>query len=315
MEPKIIFMGTGSFAGTILKTLLKEKYSVAAVFTKPDKTIHKNSAPGENEVKELAEKNNLAIFQPEKLDADIISQIKNIAPDLIIIVAYGKLIPREIIDIPEFGCVNVHPSLLPKFRGPSPIQNALLQGEKETGTTIMLIDEKMDEGDILAQSKMAIGPDDTREALAEKLADLSSELLLKTLPLWIEGKIMPQKQNRSQATLCQLIERQDGHIIWENEASDIYNRYRALSPWPGIFSFWKNREKMVRIKLQKISLAENNSESDKTSGKIFMMDDQIAVQTLKGAIILEEVQAEGKKTVPAKDFLNGHPDFIGSVLQ
>lgn len=308
-------MGTGSFAGTILKALLEEKYSVVAVFTKPDKTIHANSEPKKNEIKEIALKNNIAIYQPEKLDAGIISQIKKIAPDLIAIVAYGKIIPQEIIAIPEFGCTNVHPSLLPKFRGPSPIQNALLVGEKETGTTIMLIDEKMDEGDILSQKKFAIDPNDTYATLSEKLAPFSATLLLEALPLWIGGKIKPTPQNDSNASLCQLIDREDGHIIWEEEAEKIYNRYRALSPWPGIFSFWKNEEKMVRIKLQKISLAKNNPESEKISGKIFSIDNQIAIQTLKGAIILEEVQLEGKKPVNIKDFINGYPKFIGSVLQ
>lgn len=312
---KILFMGTGSFAGTVLKALLEEKYGIAGVFTKPDKTIHKNSAPAENQVKELAQKNNLAIFQPEKLDEKVISQIKSIAPDLIVIVAYGKIIPSEIINIPKFGCVNVHPSLLPKFRGPSPIQNALLQGEKETGTTIMLIDEKMDEGDILSQEKIAIGPDDTYQTLSEKLARFSADLLLKTLPLWISGKITPLPQDDSRATLCQLIEREDGRIVWEEEAEKIYDRYRALYPWPGIFSFWKNGNNNVRIKLQKISLAKNNHISDRRAGEIFRSDDGIAVQTLKGAIILEEVQPEGKKTMAAKSFINGYPNFIGSILQ
>lgn len=312
---KALFMGTGSFAGTILSALLEEKYNIVGVFTKPDKTIHKNSGPKENEIKEIALKNNIAIYQPEKLDADIISQIKNIAPDLIIIVSYGKIIPREIIDLPRFGCVNVHPSLLPKFRGPSPIQNALLVGEKETGTTVMLIDEKMDTGDILSQKKYKIDPDDTYQELSEKLAILSSDLLLETLPLWIEGKIKPLHQDDSKASLCQLIDREDGHIAWDTEGEKIYDRYRALSPWPGIFSFWKNGQNTLRLKLQKISFRNHNSDSSQTSGTVFESDGKIAIQTLKGAIILEEVQLEGKKPADIKNFINGYPKFIGSILQ
>lgn len=308
-------MGTGTFAGTILTSLLREKYDVVAVFTKPDKTIHKNGGLKENQVKEISKANNIPSYQPEKLDTEIIFQIKEIKPELIIIVAYGKIIPQDIIDIPKFGCVNVHPSLLPKFRGPSPIQNALLAGEKETGTTIMLINEKMDEGDILAQEKMAIDPDDTYPSLSEKLAKLSSELLLKTLPLWIERNITPQKQDQSKATLCQLIEREDGRIVWEEDAEKIYDRYRALFPWPGIFSFWKNDKDTVRIKLQKISLVKNDSGSGKRVGEIFKLNDSIAVQTVKGAIILEEVQLEGKKPTDTKSFINGYPQFIGSILR
>lgn len=315
MKPKIIFMGTGSFAGTILEALLKERCDIIGVFTKPDKTVHKNTGPKENSVKEIASSKNISIYQPEKLDDAVISQLKEIQPDLIIIVAYGKIIPQEIIDIPEFGCMNVHPSLLPKFRGPSPIQNALLQGEKETGTTIMLINEKMDEGNILAQEKMAIGPDDTYQSLSQKLASFSADLLLRTLPLWIEKKIAPLPQDDSQATLCQLIEREDGHIVWEEEAEKIYDRYRALSPWPGIFSFWKDGEKMVRIKLQKVSLKKDAPKSEKYPGEIFRLDDQLAVQTLKGAIILEEVQLEGKKATDVKNFINGYPKFVGSILK
>lgn len=308
-------MGNGTFAGTILTSLLREKYDVVAVFTKPDKTIHKNSGPKENLVKEISEANNISAYQPEKLNDQVISQIKKINPDLIVIVAYGKIIPREIIDIPRFGCVNVHPSLLPKFRGPSPIQNALLAGEKETGTTIMLINEKMDEGDILAQEKMAIDPDDTYPTLSQKLASLSAYLLLKTLPLWIQNKITPLPQDHSKATLCQLIEREDGLIVWEEYAEKIYDRYRALFSWPGIFSFWKNGNDTVRIKLLKIGFEKNDHYSRKRAGEVFRLNDEIVVQAMKGVIILKDVQLEGKKPATIKDFLNGYPNFIGSMLQ
>lgn len=315
MKPKIIFMGTGSFAGMILNALLEEKYDVASVFTKSTKTIHKNSVVNNNEITDIALRNNLDIYQPEKLDAEITAQIKAINPDVIIIVAYGKIIPKEIIDIPQFGCVNVHPSMLSKFRGPSPIQNALLAGEKETGTTIMLIDEKMDTGNILNQKKIVIDPDDTYSSLSEKLSKLSAKLLLETLPLWIEGKIKPISQDNSKASLCQLITREDGHIIWSEEADKIYNRYRALSPWPGVFSFWKNGQILSRLKLNNVSLAEDVDREARSAGEVFKINEKIGIQTLKGAIIIEEVQLEGKKPVAIKSFINGYPKFIGSILQ
>jgi methionyl-tRNA formyltransferase len=315
MKPRILFMGTGAFSGTILGALLDEKYNVAGIFTKPDKNIHKNSATNDNEIKTLALKNNLPLYQPEKLTSEITAEIKKINPDLIVIVAYGKIIPPEIIAIPQFGCVNVHPSLLPKFRGPSPIQNALLSGEKETGTTIMLINEKMDAGDILAQEKLTIHPDEIYPEFSERLALLSAKLLLETLPRWIAREIIPIKQDDAKATLCRLIQREDGKIDWNEEAEKIYDRYRALSPWPGIFSFWKKENAVLRLKLQKIKLLEMVFENDFPAGRIFELDGKIAVQCGKGAIILEEVQLEGKKKTPIHNFTNGYPDFKKATLE
>jgi len=312
---RTIFMGTPLFAKEILDALIKNGYNIVAVFTRPDAPKGRKQKLAKSPVKELAEANKIPVYQPALLDEKTTEEIKKLKPDIIIVAAYGKILPRQILEVPGFGCLNIHTSLLPKFRGPSPIQNALLMGVKEIGITIFLINEGIDTGDILSQEKIKIGEDDTAESLLQKLSRLGEELLLKTLPLWIERKIKPTRQDDSQASLCQLIEREDGHIIWEEEGKNIYNRFRAFYPWPGIFSFWENNGALERIKFIKINLSEKDQPADHKPGEIFSMEDKIAVQTLKGIIIIEEIQPEGKKPMTAKEFVAGHPNFIGNILK
>lgn len=307
-------MGTSRFAEVILNSLIDNEYNIISVYTKPDKKVGREQKIQKPEIKLLAEKNNLAVFQPEKLDGETIEEIKKQNPDLIIVAAYGKILPEAVLDIPQFGAINVHPSLLPKFRGPSPIQNALLEGEKETGTTIMLMDKDMDTGDILKQKKIDINLNETYKEFIEKISAESTELLLETIPVWIEKKITPGKQNDSEATYCQLIERSDGKIIWSDSAESIYNRWRALSPWPGVFSFWERNGSNLRLKLEKISYRPGDLLKD-SFGEIMRFGDKIAVAAGSGMIILEEVQLEGKAIIKIEDFINGYPEFIGSVLK
>lgn len=311
---RTVFMGTSSLSEKILTDLIAEGYNIIAVYTKPDKKTGREQEITESPVKKIATEHKLTVIQPEKFNVEAISELKKLKPDLILVAAYGKILPKEVLEIPGFGCLNVHTSLLPKFRGPSPIQNALLCGEKETGTTIMLMDEGIDTGKIIAQAKITIKDDDTNESLTEKLAIFSSELLLKTLPAWIERKIEATDQDNSLATLCQLIEREDGRIFWEEEAENIYNKYRALYPWPGVFTFWKNNDSMFRLKLISISLQRLNSEQTYPAGQVFQLGEKIGVQTLSGIIFLEQIQLEGKKTTSITEFINGYPDFVGSIL-
>ena len=188
-------------------------------------------------------------------------------------------------------------------------------GEKETGVTIMLMDEGVDTGDILAQEITPIRKDDTTENLMVKLSEVGANLLLKTIPLWIERKIEAKSQDHSKATLCQLIEREDGRIYWTDDAESIYNRYRALTPWPGIFTYWKNNTELIRLKLITIGLQKISPMEKHGSGEVFELGDDIGIQTEDGVIILKELQREGKKTITAKEFINGYPNFIGTILQ
>lgn len=313
---KIVFMGTSSFASVILEGLLREKYNVISVYTKPDAKSGRKQEISSSAVKKTAEKAELKIFCPEKLNEDTAIDIKSSDPDLIIVVAYGKILPSQILDIPKFGAINVHASLLPKFRGPSPIQNALLCGEKETGITIMLMDEGIDTGEIISQEKLAIGDDELLPELSGRLSKLGLDMMLQTIPQLVEKKITPLKQDNSSSTICQLIEKNDGKINWSEEAQEIYNRYRAFQPWPGIYSFLEKNGRYLRLKFNKISFSPSFGSPERLHiGEVFLKDDKVAVQTGKGAIILEELQLEGKNKISVVDFLRGFPEFIGSVMK
>jgi methionyl-tRNA formyltransferase len=313
---RVVFMGTSTFADVLLNSLLEEKYNIVGIYTQPDKKTGRNRIFSKSAVKITAEKNNLDIFQPERLDESSIETLRQLKPALIIVAAYGKILPRKILDIPKFGCINVHASLLPKYRGPSPIQNALLNGEKETGSTIMLMDAGIDTGDILSQEKIIIRPDETFPELMGRLAGISSSLLLETLPKWTEGRVKPIHQDNSRASLCRLIEKNDGHILWSDNALIIYNIYRALYSWPGIFSYWERGTERVRIKLNKIGILETDKTESHHLGEVMELPDgKIGVQTAKGIVILEEIQLEGKKNMKVESFINGYPDFAGSILK
>lgn len=313
-KTKVVFMGTSPFALSILESLFLEKYDIVGVYTQPgEKSLNdENSKP--TEVEEFCQKNNLRVFEIERFDQKKAEELSSLKPDVIVVAAYGKILPQSVLEIPSLGCLNVHPSLLPKFRGPSPIQNTLLSGEKETGTTIILMDKGVDTGDILAQEKVVIGPEETVSELSEKLAKVSAELLEKTLPLWVEKKITPVPQDNSQATLCQLIEREDGKVIWDDDAVSIYNRWRAFLGWPGIYAFWERGEKMVRVKFKKISLSSGLSPSGHL-GEVFRDEEGVKVVTGSGSIVVHSIQIEGKNEMTIEEFLNGYSDFIGAVLR
>lgn len=306
---RILFMGTPHFSAEILSALLDHKYGICAVFTQPDKKVGRKQILEKSPVKILAEKNNIPVFTPHRLDQEAIAKAKNLNPDLIILVAYGKILSQAFLDLPSRGAVNIHPSLLPKFRGPSPIQNALLEDEKITGTTIMLMDAGMDTGDILKQETVEISPNETYFELEEKLIQLSSRLLMEVLLELIDQKIVPQKQEGEKATYCKMIAKNDGQIDWHDPAEMIYNKYRAFAKWPGIFTFWNSK----RLKLNKISPTSIETSAHQP-GEIFEYTDGVCVQAGRGAIKIEEVQLESKPNMKISDFVNGQKKFIGSIL-
>ncbi|KKP77866.1 MAG: Methionyl-tRNA formyltransferase [Candidatus Moranbacteria bacterium GW2011_GWF2_35_39] len=314
-EPRILFMGTPEFAGGILDVLIENKFNIISVYTQADKKIGRKQIISKSAVKKIAEQNKIKNFQPVKFNEDIIAEIKNQNPDLIIVSAYGKILPKSVLEIPKYGIINTHPSALPKYRGASPIQNAILNGEKKTTATIMLLVEKVDAGDILLQEEIAIKETETYRELSKRLSEISAKLLVKAISLWIEKKIEPKKQNEAQATFCQMIKKEDGKINWNNNAQDIYNRYRAFESWPGIFSYFQKNNQNLRIKLIQIDLDKNGKENNFQIGEVFEEDEKIKVKTGKGNIVLEEVQLEGKNKISIKDFIRGYPNFVGSVLK
>ena len=309
---RIVFMGSSSFSDAILKTLLEKNYNIISVFTHPEKNKKNLTA---EPVAKTAKKYKIPLFSPDSLDKKTFTELNKQKPDLLIVSAYGKILPKNFLEISGFGTINIHPSLLPELRGPSPIQNALLQGKTKTGTTIIFMNEKVDSGEILAQKKISIGKDEIYPELLEKLSKLSIKLLLETLPHLAQRKITPRPQDDSKATYCQLIERSDGKIIWTNTAENIYNQYRALVPWPGVFSFWQRNDSNLRLKFHKLSFSSSDLEKKFQPGEVFSDKGKIGIQTQKGYIVIEEIQLEGKPKTSIQQFINGYSNFIGSVLK
>lgn len=316
MAPQIrlVFMGTPELSAQLLQALLENNYRVVGVVTQPDKPAGREQQSLPSPVKKIAAGANIPVLTPARLDEAFLEAFKAWKPDLVIVVAYGRILPAGVLSIPGFGCLNIHASLLPRWRGASPIQNALLAGDTETGVTLMQMDQGVDTGPLIAQAKIPVAPDDTAEVLQKKVVDAGRELLLATLPAWIERKITPAPQNDTIATLCQLIEREDGRVVWSESAESIYNRYRALSPWPGIFTFWKKNDALMRLKLLAVSFQKQSPQMDYALGEVFELGEKIGVRTGEGVVFLEAVQLEGKTPLPIQEFLAGSPDLIGSVF-
>jgi methionyl-tRNA formyltransferase len=312
--PRVVFMGTPALAAELLEALLAAGFPVVGVVTKPDKPVGRDQKLLASPVKEVALAAGIPVLTPVKIDGAAIEAIADFSADVIVVAAYGKILPQALLDIPRLGCLNVHYSLLPRFRGASPIQHALLFGDTLTGVTLMRMDAGLDTGDIIATRNVAIAPDDTSESLTPKLTAAAKALVLKALPLWATGNIVAAPQTREGVVLCQLIERSDGQINFEESAEAIYNRYRAFTPWPGIFTHWKKKDVFLRIKLLDILPLEVPHTDDVSLGQVFLSSDGPAVQTASGALLLKTVQLEGKPKMLAKDFLNGNPDFIGAFL-
>lgn len=313
-QVRVIFMGTPELSVSILQSLLENNYHVVAAVTKPDAKSGRKGELAASPVKQLALAAGVPVLTPEKLTPDFYDELKLLKPDLIVVAAYGKILPKNILDLPGLGCLNIHYSLLPRFRGASPIQNALLFGDTVTGVTLIKMDAGLDTGDIINTQSVTIDPHDTATTLTPKLNLAAIELTLTTLPLWIEQEITSTPQPETGVVLCQLIERADGKIEWSLDAQTIYNKYRAFDPWPGIFTYWKKADAFVRIKLLSVSLYTHPIEQNYLLGEVFQLADCIAVQTGTELLILHTVQPEGKSSMAISEFIRGNPDFIGGVL-
>jgi methionyl-tRNA formyltransferase len=264
-------------------------------------------------VKILAQKYKIPVFQPAILNAEILKS--ELPPaDIFIVAAYGKIIPRELIDRPKYGSLNVHPSLLPRWRGPSPIQFTILNGDAEAGVTIIKMDELMDHGPILTNSKFQIlNSKLTYLQLHEKLARLGAELLIKTLPQYIEGKIPLSHQDDARATYSKILKRDDGRINWSQPADAIERQIRAFNPWPGSFSVWPDKGKYLRLRVDEAEASENEPDRG-SSGYIWLDEKKLSVKAGKGSLKIIKITPAGGKTMTAEEFMRGHPDFVGSNL-
>lgn len=293
---KIIFFGTEKFAAGILEALIKNaEFKIELIITQPDRPVGRKQELQKTPVKLIAEKYNLKIDQPEKLKNYIYPE--NI--DLNIVCEYGLIIPKNIIESPKFGSVNVHPSLLPKYRGASPIQSVLINGETKTGVSIMLMDEKMDHGPILSQKTLEISPTDVYTSLAEKLLKMAILELTDVIPKLINGKIIPETQDDEKATFCTLFTKENGRIEWNKSAESIYNLARGLEIWPGIWTTYQDKKiKLVEIKPQKI-------DETLTPGKILVKNKKVYIGCGCDVLELITIQPEGKKPMPAISWING----------
>jgi methionyl-tRNA formyltransferase len=307
---RIVFFGTPSFAIATLQDLLRGPDKVVGVVTQPDREKGRGRKVVISPVKEVALRHGLTPLQPEKAKAEAFHEaMKSLQPDLIVVVAYGQILPRSVLDIPKFGAVNVHASLLPKYRGAAPIAWAILNGEKITGVTTMVMDEGMDTGDILLQAETPIGSGETCETLHDRLASLGAQLLSETLEKKKSGSVRPIPQDHSKATYAPPLKKEDGHIDWKREAEEIDRQVRAFNPWPGAFTKLGG----LLLKVYKGEVREKTP-SEKAGTVVWVGSDFIEVETGKGSYLLKEIQLEGRRRMAIREFLSGHSIPVGTVF-
>ena len=298
---RVVFMGTPDFAVASLNALVDAGHEVAAVITQPDRPKGRGNKLAFPEVKERALELGLPVHQPDSVkDEAFLELLKEYQPEVIVVVAFGRILPQTVLDLPKYGCVNVHGSLLPQYRGAAPIQRAVLDGLKETGVTTMRMDIGMDTGDMLLQAALPITDEDTTGTMFDKLAELGGRLLIDTLAGLEAGTIVPQKQDDSKATHAARILKEDEVIHWDDSAEKIFCQIRGLSPAPGAYTLWEGQ----RLKLWKSRI--NSRETGKQPGSVVEIGkDYLLVQTGKGCLEILELQPAGKKAMPAKAFANG----------
>jgi methionyl-tRNA formyltransferase len=314
---RIVFMGTPELAAASLEALLASKdFQIVASVTQPDRPKGRDLKLRASPVKELALKSGIPVLQPQRARApEFILELQKFAPDLIAVAAFGQILPQSILDLPEHGCLNVHTSLLPKYRGAAPIQWAILNDEPETGITIMQMDAGLDTGAIITQEKTLITDTDTGQTLHDRLAEMGGALLVRTIPGFISGKLQPRPQPQEGATYAAKIKKQDGQIDWRQPARTIWNRVRGLTPWPGTFTWWNSPAGRPLIKIGEATPWERRgpggptSDQERTSkpGEILKADKEgIIVACGDNALIISVLQKEGGKRLTAQQFLTGN---------
>jgi methionyl-tRNA formyltransferase len=320
MPYRIIFMGSPEFAIPTLQCLVGEyppksaKGEVVGVFTQPDRPSGRGRKPRSSPVKILAQEYGLPVLEPVSLKGpEALADLQALVPDVIIVAAYGLILPAAVLDLPPFGALNVHASLLPRWRGAAPVAAAILAGDDTTGVTIMKMDAGLDTGPVVRQRSIGIAPEDTRGSLTDRLAQLGADLLRDTLSNWLAGAIRAETQDEALATYAPLIKKEEGRIDWDAPADDIARRVRAFHPWPGVFTYWE--DKMLKI------LRANSTESrwgedkdDLVPGTVIAGDKGPEVVAGRGALQLSEIQLAGKRPMSADDFARGARGFVGGRL-
>jgi methionyl-tRNA formyltransferase len=308
---RLVFMGSPQFAVPPLEHLLTSKYQVVAVYTQPDRPAGRGRGLVASPVKQAAQARRLTVVQPTSLKAsEVLEQLSGFKPDAIVVAAFGQILPKSVLELPRLGCLNIHPSLLPRFRGASPVAATILAGDDFGGVSIMLLDEGLDTGPVLARAQIPILGRDTTGSLTEKLSWLGAQLLGEVLVGWERGELTPRPQDESKATYCGPITKEEGEIDWRRPAVDIWRRVRAFNPWPGCYTRW--RGKALKI----IETAPLDGEAAAGVGRVVAIEAKagFGVGTGDGILGVSRVQMEGKKAMSAEEFLRGQRDLLGAVL-
>ena len=305
---RILFMGTPEFARESLRTLCEDNRNVALVITQPDKPKGRGYEMAMPEVKIYALEKNIPVYQPQTLkDEAILPLLKEYDPDVIVVVAYGKILPEYILNYPKYGCINIHGSLLPEYRGAAPIQRAVIDGKKVSGVTSMYMEKGLDTGDMLIKRELPIGEETTAGEYHDALAVLGGKVLLETLDALSAGSLTPEKQDDSLSTYASQLTKAEGEINWNDTNEQVYNKVRGLNPWPKAFSFIGGKRFVVDFVYK--------SEQSGTPGEILSVDsDSITVACGEGSVIIKELKVEGKKKMSVSEYLRGHKLEKGTKL-
>lgn len=309
MRERIVFMGTASFSLAVLKMLIEEDYNIVGVVTQPDRYVGRKKVLTMPDVKVEALKYDIPVIQPARIKEDY-HAVADLKPDLIITAAYGQIVPQAVLDIPRLGCINVHASLLPLYRGGAPVHQAIIDGQEKTGVTIMYMVKKMDAGDMIAQKETPILEEDTVGILYDRLSDLGAKLLKETLPDILKETNQRIPQDENLVTYAPTLSREDERLDWNMSARQVYNKVRGTNPWPGSYTTYQG--KTVKIWAGQVHQCENAMkhhahQDNGTIVKIFK--DAIGVKVNDGVYLITELQLEGKKRMSVKDYLNGHCIF------
>ena len=306
---RVVFMGSPEFAVPALKQLVLNEYQVVAVYTQPDRAAGRGRVVVSPPVKLAAQSLGLEVVQPPSLkEAKAVEELAQFRPDAIVVAAFGQILPRSVLDIPPSGAVNVHPSLLPRFRGASPVAAAILAGDEFSGVSIMLMDERLDSGPVLARAQVPISAADNTGSLTAKLSSVGAALLLEALAHYLRGELKPQPQNEAEATYSPSINKEEGEIDWHLPAVEIWRRVRAFYPWPGCYTKWQGG----RLKI--IEALPLPDEKASKVGEVVMTTAAFGVGTGDGVLGILRLQMEGKRVMSAAEFLRGQRGFIGAVL-
>ena len=305
MTIKIVFMGSPDFSLSALR-LLNEHYQVVGVVTQPDRASGRGRELKAPPVKALALELNIPVIQPEKLrEPEAMQQLREWNPDLIVVAAFGQLLKKDVLDLPKFGCINIHASLLPRWRGAAPINAAILAGDEETGVTIMKMDVGLDTGPMLAMKKIRIRRDDTAGSIFQTLSTLGANLLIETLPEYLAGNITPTPQPEEGSTYAPMLKKQDGLLDFTRPADELERRVRAMNPWPGAWFEWNGNV----LKVLRASVSEAKGLG---IGSRLIVEGRPAIMSADGVLVLDEVQPAGKKMMSGKSFLSGARDWASS---